>query len=296
MTTPEPPVRPTDAETADRLRGAPFEPIGRFADASNATLLVRLTDRDPRTHEDLAADLGRDPALDDVDPVDLAVYKPRRGAAPLWDFPAGTLHQREVAAYEISAALGWDLVPVTVLVDDGPFGVGSLQRFVPHDPTHHYFHLLDHGDEDVIDQLRAMVVLDAVIDNADRKGGHVLLEHPVTTGSTGGADAGDAGDAADAEPLLSGRIQLVDHGVSFNVEDKLRTVGWHFAGEPVPEVLRADVVRLGQAVVGGPLGERLAGLLAPEEVAVLLDRIARVAELTRFPEPSGRHPFPWPML
>lgn len=290
MTTPEPPVRPSDAQVADRLRSAPFEPVGRFADASNATLLVRLTDRDPRTLEDLTADLRREPALDDLDPGDLAVYKPRRGEAPLWDFPAGTLHQREVAAYEVSAALGWDLVPVTVLVDDGPFGAGSLQRFVPHDPTHHYFHLLEHGDDEVIDQLRAMVVLDVVIDNADRKGGHVLLEHPVTTA------APDREDGADGDRLVTGRVQLVDHGVSFNVDGKLRTVGWHFAGEPVPADLRADVARLEQAVADGPLGERLAGLLDPGEVAVLQDRIARVVDLEVFPEPSGRHPFPWPML
>jgi uncharacterized repeat protein (TIGR03843 family) len=281
VTTPEPPVRPTDAQTAERLRHASFEPIGRFADASNATLLVRLIDRDPRTLADLTVELGREPTLDDLDPEDLAVHKPRRGEAPLWDFPPGTLHRREVAAYEVSAALGWDLVPVTVLVESGPFGPGSLQRFVPHDPTNHYFHLLEHGDEAVIAQLRAMVVLDAVIDNADRKGGHVLLERPVT---------------ADAASGLGGRVQLVDHGVSFNVERKLRTVGWHFAGEPVPADLRGDVARLGDEVAGGELSDRLSQLLAAEEVAVLLDRIARVAELARFPEPSGRHPFPWPML
>jgi uncharacterized repeat protein (TIGR03843 family) len=269
-----------DGSVAARLRAAPFEPIGRFADASNATLLVRLTDRDPRPLDDLAAELGREVELDDLDPGDLAVHKPRRGEAPLWDFPDGTLHRREVAAYEVAVALGWDLVPVTVLVEAGPFGPGSLQRFVPHDPAQHYFHLLEHAAEGVIDQLRAMVVLDAVIDNADRKGGHVLLE-----ASTEDRDG------------LHGRVQLVDHGVSFNVDRKLRTVGWHFAGEPVPTQLRADVARLVAAVsAGGDLADRLAALLAPDEVTALADRARRVADLEVFPEPSGRYPFPWPML
>lgn len=287
-TPPTPPTRPADAELVDRLLSAPFEPVGRFADASNATLLVRLTDRDPRSIEELAAELGREPELEDLDPADLAVHKPRRGEAPLWDFPEGTLYRREVAAYEISAALGWDLVPVTVVVDDGPFGVGSLQRFVPHDPAHHYFHLLEHGSEPVLDQIRAMVVLDHIIDNADRKGGHVLLEgggSEVVPAPTGGT-----------QPVLTGRIKVVDHGVSFNVETKLRTVGWHFAGEAVPAHLRADAARLGEAIAAGTLGARLAELLAPDELAVLLDRIARVSELEVFPEPSGRRPFPWPML
>ncbi len=269
---------PTDAEVATRLRTAAFEPIGRFADASNATLLVRLTDRDGRSLDDLAAALGREPTIDDLDARDLAVHKPRRGESPLWDFPDGTLHLREVAAYEVSAALGWDLVPVTVLREDGPFGPGSLQRFVPHDPAHHFFHLAEHGTARVHDQLRAMVVLDLVIDNADRKGGHVLLEDP-------------AGDGVD------GRVWLVDHGVSFNVDRKLRTVGWHLAGEPVPSALREDVARVADEVAaGGPLADRLAALLAADEVAVLLDRCHRVAALERFPEPVGRNPFPWPLL
>jgi hypothetical protein len=272
----------------ERLRTAAFEPVGRFADASNATLLVRLTDRDPRSLDELAAELGRDVGLEDLDPADLAVHKPLGGESPLWDFPDGTLHLREAAAYEVSAALGWDLVPATVVVDDGPFGIGSLQRFVPHDPTHHYFHLLEHGADEVIDQLRAMVVFDAIIDNADRKGGHVLLEASTW--------APNAAPTSGTEGPVTGRIQLVDHGVSFNVVSKLRTVGWHFAGEPVPVRLREDVARFGASLAEGPVRDRLAVLLSPEELAVLTDRVARVVEREAFPEPSGRNPFPWPML
>jgi uncharacterized repeat protein (TIGR03843 family) len=258
----------------DRLRTAPFELVGRFADASNATLLVRLTDRDPRTLAQLADELGHEPDLDDLDPRDLAVHKPERGEAPLWDFPPGTLHRREVAAYEIACALGWDLVPETVLRADGPFGPGSLQRFVPHDPQVHYFALLEAGDAEVVAQLRAMVVFDVVIDNADRKGGHVLLE-------------------IDAD--RPGRVRLVDHGVSLNVEPKLRTVAWEFAGEPVPHELCQDVARLPEAV-DGELGQRLAPLLDPEEIDALVTRARALVERPVLPAPSGRHPYPWPLL
>lgn len=234
----------------DRLRDAPFEVVGQFADASNATLLVKFTD-------------GSD---------DLAVYKPRRGEAPLWDFPDGTLHRREVAAYVVSELLGWDLVPETVLRDDGPFGVGSLQRFVHHDPNRHYFALLEEGRPDLLEQLRRMVVFDIVIDNADRKGGHVLVEE---------VDGGE-------------RIRLVDHGVSFNVERKLRTVAWDFAGQPVPDDLCDQVTSL--AGRRGEVEARLADLLSPTEIVVLLRRMQAVADLGVFPEPIGPRPFPWPLL
>lgn len=269
---------PRDGPVADRLRTAPFEVVGRFAEASNATLLVRLTDRDPRPLEELAHEAGGELTVDDLPAADLAVHKPRGGERPLWDFPDGTLHAREIAAYEVSAALGWDLVPVTVAVD-GPYGTGSLQRFVRHDPAQHYFHLLEHGSDAVIEQLRAMVVFDAVIDNADRKGGHVLLE--------GSRDATDGVDGA---------VRLVDHGVSFNVERKLRTVGWHFAGEPVPASLRTDLARFARELSGGTLLARLQELLTDAEVAVLADRVATLVEVEVFPEPQGRNPFPWPML
>jgi uncharacterized repeat protein (TIGR03843 family) len=234
----------------DRLRHAPFEVVGQFADASNGTLLVQFTD-------------GSD---------DLAVYKPRRGEAPLWDFPDGTLHRREVAAYEVSELLGWDLVPETVVRDDGPFGVGSLQRFVQHDPNRHYFAILEEGRPDLLAQLRRMVVFDVVIDNADRKGGHVLVEQ-----------------AGERES-----IRLVDHGVSFNADRKLRTVAWDFAGQPVPHDLCEQVTVLGQR--GSEVREALDGLLSPIEVGVLLERIRAVKDLQVFPEPIGPRPFPWPLV
>jgi uncharacterized repeat protein (TIGR03843 family) len=271
---------PDDAAVASRLGSAPLELVGQFADASNATLLVRLRDRDPRTIGDITAELGHQPAVEDLDPGDLAVYKPRRGEAPLWDFPTGTLHLREIAAYEVSAALGWGLVPVTIRRDDAPFGPGSLQRFVPHDPQQHYFWLLEQGDSEVAAQLQAMVVFDLLIDNADRKGGHVLLEQP----------AGDTPPDHDRP-----RIRLVDHGVSFAAEPKLRTVGWHFAGAPVPARLREDVGGLA-ARFGAGLEQRLAALLAADELAAFTARLRALPDLAQFPEPQGPRPFPWPLL
>ena len=260
-------------DVATRLHTAPIEVVGRFAAASNATLLVRLTDRDERSLEQIASELGREPSVEDLDPGDLAVYKPRRGEAPLWDFPSGTLHRREIAAHEVSAALGWDLVPTTVMRAEGPFGVGSLQRFVPHDPSRHYFTLVEEGDPGVRHQLIAMVLFDLVIDNADRKGGHVLLSQ---------ADG-------------PGRVQLVDHGVSFNVMRKLRTVGWDFAGDAVPPDLRADL-DVFRAALAGELGARLTLLLSEPEVEVLVARTVRALEADVLPEPMGNYPYPWPLL
>jgi uncharacterized repeat protein (TIGR03843 family) len=258
---------------ADRLLHAPLELVGRFADASNATLLVRLLDRDGRDLEALTAELGHAPQLEDLAPEDLAVYKPLRGEQPLWDFPSGTLHRREVAAYELSAALGWGLVPCTILRDDAPLGAGSLQRFVPHDLEEHYFVLLERGEPDVVEQLRTMVVFDVLINNADRKGGHVLLERTSS----------------------DRRVRLIDHGVTFHVEPKLRTVAWHFAGEPLPERLRPDLRGLVDAL-DAELGQRLAALLLADELAQLRRRAREVARLDRLPVPAGPRATPWPLL
>ncbi len=257
---------------ADRLLTAPIEVVGRFGDASNATLLVRLTDRDPRSLTELAEALGRSPELEDLEPSDLAVYKPQRGERPLWDFPDGTLHRREVAAHDVSAALGWDQVPTTVLRTDAPFGVGSLQRYVVHDLEQHYFTLLEQGDTEVVAQLEAMVAFDALIENADRKAGHVLCS-----------------------PGPPERVWLIDHGVTFHTEPKLRTVAWELAGQPVPPRLLADVDRLREALAG-TLAARLATLLTEEEVLALEDRAVVLLERGTFPHPSVRHPYPWPLL
>lgn len=254
---------------SDRLREAAIDVVGRFASASNATLLVRLEEIDGGWPE-LPIDADGDVVIEALDPEGFAVYKPQAGEAPLWDFPDGTLYRREVAAYETSELLGWDLVPRTVVRDDAPHGVGALQRFVPHDPDRHFFALLEGGADAFVPALRRMVLFDLLIENADRKAGHVLVE----------------GEA----------IRLVDHGVSFHVEPKLRTVAWVFAGEPVPPADRQTV-----ASVAGQLARRTATpvfepLLSPEEIERLVERADEVARLTEFPEPVGPRPYPWPLV
>lgn len=265
--------------TAQRLATAPLEVVGRFADASNATLLARLTDRDTRPLAELADALGHDPGLDDLPAADLVVYKPRDGERPLWDFPVGTLHRREVAAAAVDVALGAGLVPTTLLRDDAPFGPGSVQRFVPHDPEQHYFTLrdaaLDGSDAPLRGRLALLATFDVVIDNADRKGGHLLVED---------------GSASVAEGL-----RAVDHGVTFNVEPKLRTVVWDLAGSPLgPDVVAAldDLL----AALEGELGDQLTALLASDEVAVTRERARALRAAGVLPEPEGPHPFPWPLL
>ena len=222
-----------------------LEVLGLLPNASNHTFLARARSAD----EEL-----------------LAVYKPRRGEAPLWDFPEGTLCAREVAAYVVSRALGWPNVPATVL-RDGPYGVGSVQRFVPHDPEEHYFTLAERFPE----EFRRVAAFDMVVNNADRKSGHCLL----------GED---------------GRIFLVDHGVCFSDEPKLRTVIWDFVGDPIEEGTRSDVRRLAGEIRGGRVRDELANLLAPVELAALTERADTVAAAVRFPEPGPDRPFPWPPI
>ena len=226
------------------LRCGQVEVLGRMPWSSNATLLVEVR--------------GADACL-------RAVYKPRRGERPLWDFPAG-LDRREVAAYELSAWLGWDLVPETVLRGEGlPFGEGSLQRFVPFDVEAHYFTLLE--DAARHRALRTICCFDLLANSADRKGGHCL-----------------AGD--------DGRVWAVDNGLTFHPEPKLRTVIWDFSGEAIDDDLLAGVRRL--AGEGGP--DSLAGLLDDAEREALARRAAAVAASGAFPvDRSGRR-WPWPVV
>ena len=197
-------------------------------------------------------------------PLLAAVYKPLRAERPLWDFPGG-LYRREVAAYELAAQLGWQLVPETVGREDAPLGVGSVQRFVAADFEQHYFTLLD--DERHHPTLRRMAAFDAVANNADRKGGHCLLD----------------GD---------GQIWGIDHGLCFHTEPKLRTVIWDWAGEPMDEQSIDDLARL---VETGP-SETLARWLTPDEVSAMLTRARRLLRRRRLPEPRSDRPFPWPLV
>ncbi len=192
-----------------------------------------------------------------------AVYKPHRGERPLWDFPDG-LYQREVAAYQLSAALGWSLVPETVLRTDAPLGTGSLQRFVEADFEQHYFTLLE--DESHHPALRTMAAFDLIANNADRKGGHCLV---------------DAG----------GHIWGIDHGLCFNVAPKLRTVIWDFMGQPIPAPLLDDLGRL----VATP-GCGLDTLLDPAECRAVIRRAEAIVKLGVYPDPGDERPYPWPLV
>ena len=145
----------------------------------------------------------------------LSVYKPSRGERPLWDFPPASLARREAAAYLVSEALGWELVPPTVYRKKAPIGPGSLQLFIEHDPELHYFNLT----WTTARGLRPVVLFDLLVNNADRKGSHLLFDN-------------------------NHHLWLIDHGICFHAEDKLRTVIWDFAGEPIPENLLADLRRL----------------------------------------------------
>ena len=191
-----------------------------------------------------------------------AIYKPARGERPLWDFPSG-LYRREVAACRLSEALGWGIVPTTVLRHDAPYGEGSLQRFVDADFAEHYFTLLDR--EELHPQLRRIAVFDILANNADRKSGHCLL-------------------------TADGHIWGIDHGVCFHHETKLRTVIWDFAGEPVEADLLADVARL---VDDPPV---LEDLLHREEVGAFHRRVERLLASGRYPDPQGDRPYPWPLV
>jgi uncharacterized repeat protein (TIGR03843 family) len=194
----------------------------------------------------------------------LTVYKPRRGEAPLWDFDEGTLCLREVAAYRLAAALGWPAVPPTVL-RDGPHGPGSVQLFFESDPDEHYFTLRGSRLRD----FAPVAAFDVVANNADRKSGHCLLDP-------------------------DGRIWVIDHGVCFHAEPKLRTVIWEFAGRPVPKRLTADLVRVGAALRAGPLRADLVELLSEREVDATARRAERLARTGRFPMPTSARPYPWP--
>ncbi|MFH8368210.1 SCO1664 family protein [Streptomyces sp. NPDC018031] len=223
------------------------------------------------------------------------VYKPVAGERPLWDFPHGTLAQREVAAYEISEATGWGLIPPTVL-RDGPYGPGMCQLWIEtttdgdapellalvegDEPADGWkavgfaevgpgqTALLVHADDAT---LRRLAVLDAVINNGDRKGGHLL-------------------------PTAEGRVYAIDHGVTFNADDKLRTLLWGWAGEALTEDALAVLGRLAEALAEGrPLATRLAELLTAAEIDALRARVDALLDTGRHPEPSGQWPaIPWP--
>lgn len=195
------------------------------------------------------------------------VYKPTRGERPLWDFPKASLARREVAAYLVSEALGWDMVPPTVYRKKGPIGPGSLQLYIEHDPDYHYFNFQDLDRQ----RLRPVVLFDLLINNADRKGSHLLLDS-------------------------KRHLWLIDHGICFHRDNKLRTVIWDFAGESLPEDLCRDMARFRQMLAPeNEFYKCLQEYLSPEEISALASRADRLLSTTHFPNPHpDRRPYPWP--
>ena len=226
----------------DILTHGEIDVEGRMPYSSNGTFLVTLT-------------------LDDDSMR--AIYKPLRGERPLWDFPAG-LYKREIAAYRLSAAMGFDLVPLTI-ERDGPGGIGSLQAFVDADFTEHYFTLYE-SRPDLHDQFRRLVAFDIVANNTDRKSGHCLVD-------------------------ASSHVWAIDNGLCFAADFKLRTVIWEFGGEPIP----VDVIDAVRTVADSPPIE-VAALLDDDEIEAMIERAMMLAEGGMFPIDSTGRRYPWPVV
>lgn len=243
----------------DILRSGTLEIEGLLPWSSNYTFMVRVCG----------------------DGIELpAVYKPRQGERPLWDFPQGTLSAREYAAFLVSDSLGWDLIPPTVL-RQGEHGLGSVQFFIEHDPDQHYFTF--EGQPSFRDPLQKLVLLDVIINNADRKGGHVII---------GDGEAEGKSESNDSHVRLWG----IDHGISFHHEYKLRTVIWEFAGISIPQSLLTDLKALNKDLEKSDsrLHRGLRSLINTKELAAFEKRLKHLIEGGIFPNPGpGRH-YPWP--
>ncbi|RLT39117.1 MAG: SCO1664 family protein [Chloroflexi bacterium] len=241
--------RPDDPWVEDALREATFGELRFIPYSSNDVYLARLS------HPEHGAGL--------------AVYKPREGENPLWDFPGG-LDRREVAAYDFAQLLGWPIVPPTVLRADGPRGAGSLQLFIEHDPSQHYFELREGDAHD--EALVRMAVFDLLANNADRKGGHVLLDP-------------------------DGRLWGIDNGLCFHEDEKLRTVIWDYAGTRIPETWLESVACARDAIASGASdAERLLVPLTSAERRALIGRCAALLADPVLPEMYPWRCVPWPMV
>ncbi len=216
--------------------------------SSNATLLVTVEDQEDSC---------------------LAVYKPQRGERRLWDFPHGTLGQREVAAYLVSEALGWGLVPPTIL-RSGPYGLGSLQFFVSAREGLHYFSIQD--DERYAQDLKRLAAFDVIANNADRKSGHCLIDK-------------------------EGRMWAIDNALTFHAEPKLRTVIWDFSEQLLPVSEKQDLRSLLSTLSDGkPPGQQLSQLLDENEIEALRGRLASLIRAGRYPVPGPGRSVPWPLV
>ncbi len=221
---------------------------GQFILGSNYTFLVNLTYKDNNIR---------------------AVYKPNKGEVPLWDFPRESLSGREVAAYLISEALNWNFVPPTVIRDNGPFGSGSIQLYISHDPEVNYFSF----EAQIHTRLKKVAVFDMLINNADRKGSHILLDE-------------------------NQHIWLIDHGLCFHSTPKLRTIIWDFAGQAIDNHFLQDLENLLEILrYESETSNELGGLLTTDEIDALRSRILFIIKHPVFPSPDkDKRQFPWPLV
>lgn len=243
------------------LRTADLVIEGRMPWSSNATFLCELWPAGSRPDGGIDGDVEAPET--DGQLLGKAIYKPHRGERPLWDFPDG-LYLREAAAYDLGVALGWDVVPPTV-VRDGPFGIGSVQRFVDADFAQHHFTLVE--EERHHDQLRRLCAFDIVANSTDRKGGHVLIDPDE-------------------------HLWAIDNGLCLHAEFKLRTVIWEFGGEPLPTELADDL----DAFLSTPLSDALASVLDPFERDALFARTRALLADGCFPIDHTGHRVPWPLV
>lgn len=237
---------PHDDLTLEILQTGELEVEGQFMWGSNYTYLCNIT--------------GEGKTIK-------GVYKPVQGERPLWDFPTETLAAREVAAFIISKAGGWDLVPPTAYRKDGPTGAGSVQMFIEHDPEHHYFKF----SEEERQKLMPVALFDAVINNTDRKGGHILIDP-------------------------DNHFWLIDHGICFHTQPKLRTVIWDFANKPIPDACCELINTLREKLLPDqPLYTELSAYLNQVEIIAMISRIDKLLKEGVFPRPiDKRYSYPWP--
>ena len=240
------------AEILQLLQQGTVEMEGHLAWSSNYAFLIQVGDTDQQVR---------------------AVYKPQRGERPLWDFTQGSLCLREYAAFLLSEAIGWHIVPPTAL-RQGPHGIGSVQYFIEHDPECHYFTI--EGDEKFAPQLQKIALFDLFTNNADRKAGHILIE----------------------ETAVTDRLWAIDHGICFHSSYKLRTVVWEFAGLPISPDLLQDIATLQTqlATNANALRTQLEKLLSDNEIIALQQRLSKIQAEGVFWLPGpGRH-YPWPPI
>jgi uncharacterized repeat protein (TIGR03843 family) len=233
------------------LQFGKIEVIGQPLIGSNDTLFVKTTFGQESLH---------------------AIYKPERGEQPLWDFPLNSLSKREISAFIISHLIGWNFVPPTIYTtSSAPFGNGSLQLFIPHNPRITFFNLLNRD----IRTIQKIAIFDTIINNADRKGGHIIQDE-------------------------NGKIWLIDHGLCFHTDYKLRTVIWDFADQTIPDELLEEMQRFHNIIKNEKffLVQKLKKLLSSVEFFMVVKRTDELLRAGTFPAIGNREsrPYPWPLI